>query len=132
MVGDPVDEPTPCPSGGKSSPDHVLQGTLTFPPGAKIGTTVFLLVKRRDAQGKGTGLPLAVTKLTYVGQDFPFVLDDSMTLVETAPLTGDVVVSARYDQDGDAMTKQKGDLVGEVPATVPASGLVIQVATPLP
>ena len=132
IASDPAVEPAPCPNGGKSSPDHVLQGTLTFPPGAKIGTTVFLLVKRRDAAGKGTGLPLAVTRLTYVGKDFAFVLDDSMTLVEGAALTGEVVVSARYDQDGDAMTKQSGDLVGEVLATVPASGLVIKVETPLP
>ena len=34
------------------------------------------------------------------------------------PLAGSVRVSARVDQDGDAISKQPGDLIGKVKAAV--------------
>ena len=45
---------------------------------------------------------------------------------------GDVVVTARYDQDGDALSKQPGDVSGEVKATIPADKLDLALDTVLP
>jgi hypothetical protein len=53
-------------------------------------------------------------------------------MVADAPLTGDVVISARLDQDDNALTKESGDLLGELRVTVPSAGvsLVLDSAVP--
>jgi hypothetical protein len=47
-------------------------------------------------------------------------------------LVGDVVITARYDQDSDAISKQTGDVTGEIRAKVPAAKLVLTLDTVLP
>lgn len=120
-------EPQQPPSDARPS----IHGTLVFPPTAKAGTAVFLLAKHRDANGKAWGQPLVVTKLVYNGGDLPFVLDESMAMVAGTDFAGDILVIARYDTDGDAVTKQPGDFIGEAPAHVPETGVVVRVTTPL-
>jgi hypothetical protein len=63
---------------------------------------------------------IAATKLENISKDsfpMPFVVKQADAMMG-APLAGNVTVSARIDQDGDAISKQPGDLVGEAPGVV--------------
>jgi len=42
------------------------------------------------------------------------------------------IVTARYDQDGDALTKQPGDLTGQARVKVPAESIALARDTVLP
>jgi hypothetical protein len=118
----PVPPPanTAAPAAGS---DHVIEGTLLLPGSAASGVAIFIVAKPITG-----GVPLAVAKLVYAGGgSIAFHLDDNDTLESGAVLVGDVVVSARYDQDGDAITKQPGDLVGSASVHVPVHGISIRV-----
>ncbi|MDB4960884.1 MAG: alkyl hydroperoxide reductase/Thiol specific antioxidant/Mal allergen [Myxococcales bacterium] len=109
-------------------PDHHIRGTITVAPrlrGLAKGTSLFLIAKRSNANGRPTGMPLAVARLTFTAPDLAFALTDADSMIADAPLTGDVVISARLDQDDDALTKQSGDLLGEVRVTVPSTGVTL-------
>jgi len=96
---------------------------------AKAGTPIFLVVKRADASGKPVGTPLAVEKLTWNNADLAFELTERQAMVAGTELTGDVVVSARYDQDGDAISKEPGDIVGEARVKLPADNVQVLLET---
>ncbi len=53
-------------------------------------------------------------------------------MIAGTQLTGDVVVIARYDQDGDAISKQPGDVLGQLHVTVPAENVVLTLDNVLP
>src|SRR6185503_5518330 len=55
------------------------------------------------------------------------VKDNAM--VAGTELSGDVVVTARYDQDTDALTKQPGDITGQVRVTIPADNVKLTLDT---
>ncbi|HEY1550186.1 MAG TPA: hypothetical protein VGG28_20300 [Kofleriaceae bacterium] len=120
----PANTAPPEPPAGS---DHVIDGTLLLPSSASSGVSIFIIAK--PVAG---GAPLAVAKIVYVGGgSIAFHLDDRDSMFIDAVLTGDVVVTARYDQDGDAITKQPGDLVGSASVHVPAHGVAIHVDTAL-
>lgn len=96
---------------------------------AKAGTPIFLTVKRADASGQGVGTPLAVDKLTWNDGDLAFELTERQAMIAGTELTGDVVVSARYDQDGDALSKEPGDIVGEARVKLPADNVEVWLET---
>jgi hypothetical protein len=118
----PPPPPPPSAASGRGASAGV-RGTISFlptiqapPPGV-----IFVLVKKADASGQPTGMPLAVDRLQYDGKPITFVLDASKQMVAGTPIAGDVVVTARWDRDGDAMTKQVGDITGSVRVTAPAT-----------
>lgn len=96
---------------------------------AKAGTPIFLVVKRSDAAGQPTGTPLAVEKLTWNNTDLPFELTEENAMVGGTELTGEVIVTARYDQDSDALSKEPGDIVGQVRVTLPAQNVQLWLDT---
>jgi hypothetical protein len=53
-------------------------------------------------------------------------------MVAGTELSGDVVVMARYDQDSDAMTKEPGDVTGQLRVKVPANDVKLSLDTVLP
>lgn len=84
----------------------------------KAGSVLFVIVRRFDPQGKG--MLIAATKQSGVTADsFPlrYVVKQSDAMMG-APLNGRVSVSARIDQDGDAISKQPNDIVGEASQAV--------------
>gem|GEM_PF-5653133 len=85
------------------------------------GGVVFLEVRRVEANGKPNPVPLATVKLKAAGWPIGF----SLTAVKN-PLRGKVELTAWYDQDGDAKTKQSGDILGKVLATAPAQGVELE------
>ncbi len=96
---------------------------------AKVGMPIFIVVKRADASGQPTGTALAVDKVTWNNADLAFELTEAQAMVAGTELTGDVVVTARYDQDSDALTKEAGDIVGTARVTLPAQNVQIWLDT---
>jgi hypothetical protein len=105
-------------------PSHHIRGTIRISAAAKshaqVGGAVFVIAKHTDASGNPSGPPVAVTKLTWRGSDLPFELTDQDAMVGGTELTGDVVLLVRYDQDGDALSKQPGDVTGQLKLKIPA------------
>ena len=117
-------------------PNHRVTGLVAVDAKAKDrvkpGTAVFLIVKRAGPDGAPSGPPLAVDKLTWTGGGVPFELTDAQAMVAGTVLSGDVVVMARYDQDSDALSKEPGDITGQVRVTIPADDVKLSLDTVLP
>jgi hypothetical protein len=117
-------------------PSHRVTGTITVDAKArdkvKPGTSVFLIVKRAGPDGAPSGPPLAVDKLTWTGDGMAFELTEAQAMVAGTDLSGDVVVMARYDQDSDALTRQPGDITGQIRVKIPAEHVKLTLDTVLP
>jgi hypothetical protein len=70
--------------------------------------------------------------MTWQGDGMPFNLTEAQAMLAGTQLVGDVLVTAHYDQDGDALTRQPGDLVGQVRVTIPARGVQLMLDAVLP
>ncbi|HTL32829.1 MAG TPA: hypothetical protein VL326_06885 [Kofleriaceae bacterium] len=120
--------PAPDPD-RKIDPSHTVKGVIRVHAKAKsrvaAGGAIFLIVKRADATGAATGTPLAVDKLTWDKDEIPFEVSEKNAMVGGTELTGDVIVTARYDQDGDALSKEPGDVVGSAHVKIPADKVVV-------
>ncbi len=105
-------------------PKRFVKGVITL--GAKSagklkpGSVIFVVVKRADASGQPSGTPLAVDKLTWDKDQLAFELGEAQAMVGGTELTGDVIVMAHYAQDGDALSKAPGDVLGQTRVTIPA------------
>jgi hypothetical protein len=53
-------------------------------------------------------------------------------MLGTGKFEGAVVLTARVDRDGEARTKEAGDIEGRVSATIPQGGLKLVLDTPVP
>ncbi|MEO8700272.1 MAG: hypothetical protein ABI867_09520 [Kofleriaceae bacterium] len=95
----------------------------------KPGAAVFLMIRRAGPDGKPTGMPLAVDKVTWGGDALAFELSEKQAMVSVTQLTGDVVVMARFDQDTDALTKQPGDVTGMTRTTIPSDNVAVTLDT---
>jgi hypothetical protein len=97
-------------------PKTVLSGVIKLDPklkdNVKAGDVIFLVARKFDPSGV-QGPPLAVRRL--VAGTFPlnFSLDSRDAMMVGTQLTGKVVITARVDKDGDAMTKNPGDVIGQ-------------------
>jgi hypothetical protein len=117
-------------------PSHRIAGKIEIDAKlkdkVKPGTAIFLIVKRAGADGAPSGPPLAVDKLTWAAGGVAFELTEAQAMVAGTDLTGDVVVTARYDQDSDAISKQPGDVTGQARVKIPAEGVKLSLDTLLP
>jgi hypothetical protein len=117
-------------------PGHRVTGVIGIAAKAKDrvkpGNAVFLIVKRAGPDGAPSGPPLAVDKLTWTGDGMPFELTEAQAMIAGTDLSGDVIVTARYDQDGDALTKQPGDVTGQLSVKIPADRVKLMLDTVLP
>lgn len=109
---------------GASNVEGAVRGSLVLDAKlkdkAKPGAVIFL--SARGAQGGApAGPPLAVKRLTVGAWPQPFELSAADAMMPGLTLRGQVVLSARIDQDEDAMTKQPGDIEGSLVVTVPAN-----------
>lgn len=128
--------PPPDPS-RKINPNNRVKGVIKVHAKAKerlaAGGAVFVVVKRAGADGAPQpGPPLAVDKLTWSKDELPFEMTEKQAMIAGTELTGDVVVTARYDQDGDAISKQPGDVTGSVRVKVPADKVTLTLDEVLP
>jgi len=120
----------------KIDPTHRVKGMIRVDPKlkarVKANVPVFVMIRRAGADGQPTGSPLAVEKLVWSGDSIPFELTEANAMSAGTELAGDIVVMARYDQDSDAISKQPGDLTGQVRAKVPTDKLELTLDTVLP
>lgn len=71
------------------------------------------------ARAEGGGPPYAVRRYDGVKPPFAFALGPDNEMMQGLPAPKALVLSVRVDQDGDAMTRQLGDLEGGPSAPVP-------------
>jgi hypothetical protein len=106
----------------------VLSGVIKLDPKLKgkvqDGDVIFLVARQFDPSGV-QGPPLAVRKLTAGTFPLNFSLDSRDAMIVGTKLAGKVVVTARVDKDGDAMTKNPGDIIGQSKAVEPPSAKVV-------
>ena len=114
-------------------PTRYIRGVIKLHEKAKgratAGTPMYVTVKRADASGQPVGTPLAVDKLAFSDGAIAFELTEKNAMVAGTELSGDVVVTVRYDQDGDALSKEPGDITGSVRVTLPAQDVQIWLDT---
>jgi len=138
--------PTPPPTGtgaaGEMPPGHPdmgAAGALPAPPSGEIAGELMLGDGVKDkvkageaifvvARNAATNNLIAAARFV-AGDKFPvpFKLTGSDVMHAQTSLSGKVKLEARVDKDGDAMTKNPGDVVGETKdlVAIPASGVVI-------
>lgn len=99
-----------------------VAGTVTIDPALKgkvaPGDTIFIFARAEN----GPRMPLAMMKTTAANLPVRFSLDDSMSMMPGATLSGAgrVIVGARVSKSGDAMPKP-GDLEGYTTAVAVGS-----------
>lgn len=118
-------------------PASSVSGAVVVAPAVKgnikPGGVLFMSVRPAGPDGQPTGMPVAVEIYRPTAWPVDFTLSGGNQMVAGGgAVAGDVVVMARWDQDGDAGTKQPGDITGMTRARVPAQGLSITLDTVLP
>ena len=86
--------------------------------------TLYLIVR---VAGRDGGAPLAVQQIRSRSLPLAFVITEYDAMIEGTPLIGEMSVTARVDQDGDAFTTTAGDLVGQTsPVVAGDNGIIIE------
>lgn len=107
----------------KPDPSRTLAGVISvsnkvkdkLPPNARL----FVYAKRWDPKtNKMTGGTIVSQVFDKFAFPLKFRIDESSSM-SGLPLTGTVVLAVRVDADRDAMSRQKGDVVGRVKVKVP-------------
>ncbi len=105
-AGAPMQAPAAAPAVEEPAED-AIRGTISLPEGVDPGGgTVFLFVR---APGAGGGPPLAVQR--YPGSALPleYAIGSESMMMGGGSLPGEVIVEARLDADGNAMTTGPDD-----------------------
>jgi cytochrome c-type biogenesis protein CcmH len=129
MAGGGGDTATPgdIPFDAKS----VVQGTLQLDAKLKgkvaDGDVIYLVARSADQPGP----PLAVKRMTATKFPMAFELDGRDAMMAGTKMSGKVTITARVDKDGDAMTKNPGDITGTKTVEVPANKVVLNLDTVL-
>ena len=111
-----------------------IMGTIRLPPGVKPAPGSVLFIMARPA-GQSAGPPIAVKKIAAGSFPAAYVLSNEDAMMPDAPFAGAVSVSARLDSDGNASTREAGDLVGAYarnPARVGDAGVDIELGAAAP
>jgi hypothetical protein len=122
--------------GGEFNPKTVLEGVIKLDGKVKdkvaTGDTVFVVARKYEEGATGPGTPLAVRKLTVDKFPLKFSMDSRDAMFAGTQLAGKVVVTVRVDKDGDAMTKNPGDVTGQSkPVEPPKKDVVVSLDTVL-
>ena len=122
--------------GGTFDPKTVLAGVIKADGKVKdkisAGDVLFVVARRYEEGATGPGTPLAVQKLTVDKFPIKFSLDSRDAMLAGTALSGKVVVTARVDKDGDAITKNPGDVIGQSkPVEPPKKDVVVSLDTVL-
>ncbi len=124
----PAGHPPAGAPGGAIDPKQRITGTIELAEAlkekVKAGDAIFLSV--RQDQGGAPGALVAVDKLTAGAWPLRFDIDGSKAMSGGSSFAGKVFVVVRVDKDGDAMTKQPGDVTGQVAVTIPAKAAVVK------
>ncbi len=83
--------------------------------GVPENATLYLIVRVAGREG---GAPLAVQQVPNAVYPLEFVLTERDSMIPGTPLVGEMSITARVDQDGDAFTTTDGDLRGQTAPVV--------------
>jgi hypothetical protein len=113
----------------KIDPTHRVTGTIKVHPKAKdrvpAGGVIFVIVKQAGPDGAPMGMPLAVEKLTWQKDELKFEVSEANAMAPGTVMAGDVVVTVRYDGDGEGRSKNPGDVEGRMRVKIPAENVTI-------
>jgi hypothetical protein len=125
----PQPSPAPAPS-AQAAPEPAAGPAAHEDPGASIKGkivlssaiaktkpqgTLYLTARRPSDNPEARGTLIAVKKLPATTFPLPFEMTAADMPFQTGPFEGDLVLTARIDQDGDPMTHEKGDAFGALP-----------------
>jgi len=79
------------------------------------GGTLYLVARRISDNPTARGTLIAVKKLPITKFPLPFSLTAADMPFQNGPFDGELVLTARIDQDGDPMSHEKGDVYGSLP-----------------
>lgn len=118
--------PPLAPGAGASDASPPVRGTISLAPeleGRVPADAVLFLIARRA----GSGPPLAVKRIPQPRFPLEFEIGPQDRMIETLPFVGPLQLSARVDGDGNATTRNPGDLQGTLGDDVEpgASGVVL-------
>ena len=109
--------PAEAPAAG--GPGASITGSIVLAPAvAKArpkGGTLYLVARRISDNPTARGTLIAVRKLPATKFPLPFSLTAADMPFQNGPFDGDLVLTARIDQDGDPLTHEKGDVYGSLP-----------------
>jgi hypothetical protein len=130
---DQIDPNATTPGDIAFDPKTVVAGVLRLDDKVKAkvkeGDAIFLVARQHDPAG-GKGPILAVKKLTAGKWPAPFQLDSRDAMMAGTKLAGKVVLYVTVDKDGDAITKNPGDVTGTSrPLDVPSEKVVVTLDT---
>ncbi len=112
---------------GEYDPKATLVGQLAVADAVKAkvasGDVIFLVARQDDGSDKGP--ILGVKRLTAGAWPQSFELDGRDAMSPGTKFAGKVLLTARVDKDGDAITKNPGDVVGVAHLEVPAKGFTL-------
>lgn len=121
-VSVPADLIAPA-AGAPAETPLALTGLVKLSPALKDpwpkGAHVFVIARRESG-----GPPYAVRRYDDVKPPFAFALGPDNLMIAGMPAPKRLVVTVRVDQDGDALTRQLGDLEGGPSAPVPTQSSV--------
>ena len=108
-----------------------ISGTIEVDPQLSVsvpdGALLYLIVR---VAGRETGAPLAVQQIEAPSFPFSFEITERDAMIDGTPLIGEMSITARVDQDGDAFTSTAGDLSGRVePVVAGAEDVVLLLDT---
>ncbi len=127
--GMPAGHAAPAGAEVPTGPSGTISGTIDLDPALKdsvrAGSRMFVIARKA-----GERMPLAV-RVTPIpdGGVFPlkYTLTQADAMVKGVPFSGDVTVEARIDGDGDAISKEAGDITGAAAGshTVTPAGVTV-------
>jgi hypothetical protein len=101
---------------GEVKAENSLKGRVELGKDTKLHEGAWLFISVRKPEG---GPPLAARKLPSPEFPYEFVLSSADSMMGNADaFKGDVEVTARLDQDGDPITRDKGDSFGSLKTKV--------------
>jgi hypothetical protein len=96
-----------------------IAGTIEVAPdfadAVPANATLYLIVR---VAGRDTGAPLAVQQVAAPSFPYRFEITERDSMIEGTPLIGEMSITARLDQDGNAFSTSAGDLSGVVSPVV--------------
>ena len=100
-------------------PGSSITGSIVLGPGiAKLRPktgTLYLVARRPSDNPSARGTMIAVKKLPATTFPLPISLTAADMPFQNGGFEGELVLTARIDQDGDPLTYEKGDVFGKLP-----------------
>lgn len=115
-------------------PSKFLRGTITATDATaaqiKPGDIIFLSAKPvNPATGAVLGNTIAAERIDVKALPIEWELTGANVMMPGTVFEGDVLILARVDRDGEARTRESGDIEGTVIATIPAENLALSLDT---